>query len=97
MSSTNYSITTSVFSGGGSVVSSANYQNDGANGQPTPLKKTSSTSYDLYPGFWFTVGVEISDDPLADIKVNGSDSLVTVPYGTAVRVAISLDAAGSYR
>jgi hypothetical protein len=61
MSSTNYRITTSVVSGGGTPMASANYQMEGTLGQPSPiidpLLPPQSTNYDLLTGFWYTVGI----------------------------------------
>lgn len=60
MGSANYRITTSVISGGGGTMSSSSYQMVSTLGQPSPLMDPSnppySLSYDLYPGFWYTLG-----------------------------------------
>ncbi len=57
MSSTNYRITTTVMSGGGVPMGSANFQMNGTLGQPSPLMDPLdppwSSTYDLYPGFWY--------------------------------------------
>jgi len=59
MSSNSYRIFTSVISGGGGSVSSANFQTSGTIGQSSPLMEPLdppfSDSYDLYPGFWYTL------------------------------------------
>ena len=59
MSSNNYRIFTSVISGGGGSVSSANFKTSGTIGQPTPLMEPVdppfSDGYNLYPGFWYTL------------------------------------------
>ena len=59
MGSENYRIPTSVISGGGAPMDSANYQTDSTMGQPSPLMDPAappwSTNYDLYPGFWYTL------------------------------------------
>ncbi len=59
MQSANYSITTSVLSGGGAPMGSANYETSATLGQPSPLMDPAdppgSTNYGLYPGFWYTV------------------------------------------
>ncbi len=58
MGSKNYRITTSVMSGGGAPMGSASYETDSTLGQPSPLMDPSdppwSTSYELFPGFWYT-------------------------------------------
>ena len=57
--SENYAISTSVFSGGGESMGSANFNATGTIGQPSPLMDPAdppySTNYDLYPGFWYTL------------------------------------------
>ena len=81
MSSANFSIPTSVVSGGGSPASSTNFQTDATLGQPSPLMDTAdppySTIYDLYPGFWYTVAAEPMDACEGDFDndgdVDGSD------------------------
>ncbi len=59
MQSNNYSITTSVLSGGGAPMGSANYDTNATVGQPSPLMDPANppgaTSYDLLPGFWYTL------------------------------------------
>jgi len=59
MQSDNYRITTSVFSGGGVPMGSANYQTDSTLGQSSPLMDPAdpplSSDYNLEPGFWYTV------------------------------------------
>jgi len=60
MSSTNYQIPTTVFSGGGGPMTSGSYDMNGTIGQPTPLIDPAlppqSSSYDLLTGFWYTFG-----------------------------------------
>lgn len=60
MSSTNYTISTIVISGGGGPMTSANYLMNGTIGQPSPLIDPAlppqSTNYDLLTGFWYTIG-----------------------------------------
>ncbi len=81
MSSANFSIPTSVVSGGGSPASSTNFQTDATLGQPSPLVDPAdppySTNYDLYPGFWYTVAAEPMDACEGDFDndgdVDGSD------------------------
>jgi hypothetical protein len=59
MTSGSYRIHRSVLSGGAVFSDSANYQAKGTLGQPSPLIEHGdppfSDSYDLYPGFWFTI------------------------------------------
>ncbi len=60
MQSSNYSITTSAISGGGGTMSSASYQLQTIIGQSSALISQNiqpqSASYDLYPGFLYTLG-----------------------------------------
>jgi hypothetical protein len=59
MQSGSYAITTAVFSGGGGSMTSDSYSLHATIGQPTPLLDQAgppySTTYDLYPGFWYTL------------------------------------------
>ena len=59
MQSSNYSITTSVLSGGGAVMTSDNYNVNITAAQPSPIRETGtppeSANYVLYPGFWYTL------------------------------------------
>ena len=59
MGSENYRIPTSVLCGGGGSMNSHNYQSDAILGQSSPLmdpnNPPSSASYNLYPGFWYTI------------------------------------------
>jgi len=79
MSSTNYTITTTVMSGGGGPMGSANYQMNSTLGQPSPLIDPAlppqSTGYDLLTGFWYTVGADSGClfDYLNDGDVDGAD------------------------
>jgi hypothetical protein len=61
MQSENHRITTSVMSGGGSAMGSANFQMNSTLGQSSPLMDAAnppySDSYDLYPGYWYTMAV----------------------------------------
>ena len=61
MHGSTYSITTSVISGGGGVMTSDSYQMQATIGQPSPLMEQTSPPYsafhDLYPGFWYTLDV----------------------------------------
>ena len=64
MSSNNYTISTSVMSSGGGPMGSGSYQTNSTLGQSSPLIDPTdpprSTNYDLYPGFWYTLEVEIT-------------------------------------
>jgi hypothetical protein len=59
MGSENYRIPTSVMSGGGGGMGSANYLMSSTVGQPSPLLNPNSppesASYWLFPGFWYTL------------------------------------------
>ena len=81
MSSENYSIPTSVMSGGGTPMESTSCQTNSTLGQPSPVMDPAdppwSTSYDLYPGLWYTVAAEPMDACEGDFgydgDVDGSD------------------------
>ncbi len=59
MQSSSYAITTAVVSGGGGAMTSPSYTMQSTIGQPSPLMDQIdppySTTYDLYPGFWYTM------------------------------------------
>ncbi len=59
MQSGSYAITTAVVSGGGGAMTSPSYTMQSTIGQPSPLMDQIdppySTTYDLYPGFWYTM------------------------------------------
>ncbi len=59
MQSGSYAITTTVVSGGGGAMTSPSYTLQATIGQPSPLLDQTdppySTTYDLYPGFWYTL------------------------------------------
>jgi len=61
MVSTNYKISISVISGAGDSMSSSNYQIESTLGQSSPVisqgDPSTSASYKLYPGFWYTIAV----------------------------------------
>ena len=80
MASENYRIRSSVYSAGGVPTGSMNYQLNGTVGQSSPLPDPAdppfSDSYDLYPGFWYTVvniRVTCPCDFNGDKDVDGSD------------------------
>jgi hypothetical protein len=60
MKSQSYRISSSVQSGGGAFMISANYQKESTLGQPSPLMNTASPpcskGYTLCPGFWYALG-----------------------------------------
>ena len=79
MSSDNYRITTSVVSGGGAPMGSANYRLNATIGQPSPLIDPAdppySPGFDLLTGFWYTLGAGMGClyDFNSDGDVDGSD------------------------
>ena len=75
MSSTSYIIPTSVMSGGGNTMSSANFNIVSTLGQPTVLGIGSSSSYSSYPGFVYTLMLAIL---MGDVNGDGSINLKDV-------------------
>ena len=80
MASENYRIHSSVHSAGGVPIGSTNYQLNSTVGQSSPLPDPTyppfSDSYDLYPGFWYTlvnIGITCPCDFNGDKDVDGSD------------------------
>jgi hypothetical protein len=79
MSSDNYAIPTSVMSGGGAPMGSANYQMNSTLGQSSPLMEQGmdpySDNYGLLPGFWYTISATgiCPGDYDWDFDVDGSD------------------------
>ena len=65
-SSENYSIPTSVLSGGGGAMGSAGFRGQGTLGQPSPMMDPAdppySDAYGLYPGFWYTLEAAVGCD-----------------------------------
>ena len=59
MSSTNYSLKSSVLSSGGTTMDSANYQMTTTLGQPSCIGLSSRRSYITYAGFWQPDRLEI--------------------------------------
>jgi len=59
MQSTNYRNTTSVISAGGGTMNSTGFRSQATLGQSSPLMDSldppMSASYDIYPGFWYTL------------------------------------------
>jgi hypothetical protein len=78
MQSSTYRMSTSVFSAGGTPMSSTSYKTTSTLGQPSPLmdplEPPLSDTYDLYPGFWYAVmGPKCESDYDGDGDVDGSD------------------------
>jgi len=80
MQSDSFRILSSVQSGGGIPAGSVNYQINGTVGQPSPLmdpfELPLSTTYDLYPGFWYVIAALESTCPGdfdGDKDVDGAD------------------------
>ena len=91
MASENYRIRSTVTSAGGVPAGSANYQLNGTIGQPSPLMDSLdppfSDSYDLYPGFWYTViGPKCVGDYEGDGDVDGSDLAAYVAGDLSIRL-----------
>ncbi|MBW1813915.1 MAG: hypothetical protein JRJ39_09655 [Deltaproteobacteria bacterium] len=59
MTSADYNMPALVISGAGNHMNSNNHQIESTLGQPSPLidhgYPASSSSYELYPGFWYTI------------------------------------------
>ncbi len=72
MSSTSYTVSDDVLSGGGGLIESTNYTMQSTLGQPSPIGSSSSTNYRHHAGFWrFMV-------TLGDINGDGKIDLVDV-------------------
>jgi hypothetical protein len=96
MQSEHYRIPTSVISGGGGPMNSGygTYQLNGTIGQPSPLMDAAdppySSSYDLYSGFWHTLGAGCLWDlepESGDGDVDGADLAVFITIYQAVDLA----------
>jgi len=101
MSSTSYRISTTVISGGGNTMSSDNFSMISTLGQPTVLGQGSSTSYNNYPGFWYTLLLTIAvGDVNGDGAVNLEDvikALQAVTGQTVESIYLEADADGDGR
>ena len=95
MQSTNYRIPSAVLSGGEAPMSATSFQLNATVGQPSPLQDSTdppfSDSYDLYPGFWYTIGatgVTCLGDFNNDRDVDGKDlaEFIFDPGGLGVDV-----------
>lgn len=78
MSSASYRITSSVISGGGSVVSSTNYHLMSTIGQSSPIGNSSSTNHRIDAGFWYTVLLDTVGDVNGDGLVNLEDVIAAL-------------------
>ena len=79
MASEHYRISTTVISGSGGNTVSNNYESQATLGQPSPLMDPVdppySNTYDLYPGFWYTLAAEMDCSDLASF-VNAFGRLI---------------------
>lgn len=82
MSSTNYRITSSIISGGGSAVSSTNYHLVSTLGQPSLIGSSSSTGYGIDSGFWYAMQLYAIGDVNGDGLVNLEDVIATLQVVT---------------
>jgi len=82
MTSTSYRITTSVFGGVGTPISSSSYQSNSTMGQPSPLMDPASPPYsgihENFPGFWHTAA-----DNDGDGLLNALEDTVGLDSGDA--------------
>ncbi len=69
MQSANFRIPTSHFPGGGASMGSADFKMQSSSGQSSPLLDATnppySSSYELYPGYWYTLSAGMADCDLA--------------------------------
>ena len=82
MSSTNYRITSSVISGGGGMMSSASYVLMATVGQESTPGNSSSASYSIDSGFWYTVLLKTIGDVNGDGYVNLEDVIAALQIVT---------------
>ncbi len=86
MSSASYSIKSSVFPGGGAPMMSASFRNNDTIGQTIASEPVSSSTYDLYPGFWYTMNTSCCIwDIEPDGDVDGIDLYLFInpPYSAS--------------
>ena len=84
MTSASYTMSSTVMSGGGAPMTSMSYKANGTLGQPSPLMDPGappvSLSYNLQPGFWYTLETEeiipCEGNFDGDTDVDGSDLAV---------------------
>ncbi len=83
MSSSSFRIPTSVMSSGSNTMSSTNFHVVSTLGQPTVLGKGLSTNYSSYPGFWYTLLLNIAvGDVNGDGAVSLEDVIITLQIAT---------------
>ena len=82
MSSTNYRITSTVMSGGGGAMSSANFNIVFTAGQPGPPGSISSSDYQINSGFWYTLLLDSVGDVNGDGVVNLGDVIAALQVVT---------------
>ncbi|MCP4996912.1 MAG: hypothetical protein GY934_24515 [Gammaproteobacteria bacterium] len=72
MSSANFSITSSVLSGGSGSMTSTNFNMTSTFGQPSPIGPVSSSSFKLNSGFWhnlFSIAIgDVNGDGIVDLQ-----------------------------
>jgi hypothetical protein len=88
MSSVNYTISSTVISGGGGTMSSAGYALASTIGQPIPSETTSSTSFILETGFWHTFFLAIIGDVNGDGDVDLEDVITALHITTGQSPAL---------
>lgn len=93
MSSTNFRIVSSVLSGGGGYASSASYRLHSTIGQSSPLGHSSSSSFSLDTGFWYTLLQTIMGDVNGDGEVNLVDAITALQVITGQSPAEVLQSA----
>ena len=86
MSSTSFSIPTMVITGGGNTMTSSSFTMVSTLGQPTVLGNGSSTSYNSYPGFWYTLFTIALGDINGDGTVNLEDVISALQVVTGQTV-----------
>lgn len=82
MSSTNFTISSAVISGGGGSISSASFSLTSTTGQSSPLGAISSTSFTLDTGFWNTLLLAIIGDVNGDGDVDLQDVITALQITT---------------
>ena len=75
MSGNNYTITTAVISGGGGGMTSSGFTANATLGETAGPPMAADNSYQLYPGFWFTLG---RNTPAGDVNGDGNVDMADV-------------------